>query len=148
MKKKIVIGVLIILFAVAVFFIANKYHNSKVAKEDLNTINKITEIVNKKNDLNKLYVKDNNQEIEDEINECDKLIDELHSINGSGSIRNEYLVNIMNNSVEAVRNHKTALQCSKNLDLKSYAEYNKKESDNIEQIKLEIQRFKISNGIE
>lgn len=147
MKKKIFICLSILIF-LSVSSIAITTKKNMSVQEDLKTIDKIADIVNRKNDLNKLYIKDNNEEVEYEINECDKLIDELHSINSSGAIRNDYLVNIMNNSIEAIINRKTSLQCSKNLDLKSYSEYNKKESYNVEQIKLNIQRFKADNDVE
>lgn len=148
MKKKIFICLSILIFLSVSSIVIYTTKKNMSVQEDLKTIDKIADIVNRKNDLNKLYIKDNNEEVEYEINECDKLIDELHSINSSGAIRNDYLVNIMNNSIEAIINKKASLQCSKNLDLKSYSEYNKKESYNVEQIKLNIQRFKADNDVE
>lgn len=112
-------------------------------KEQLrdNEASKIVTILKKMGSLNQLYDINNKNIIDEEVKACDKILDELHKENSSGNISDESLKTIMDNSISAVENHKTALSCFKSGNLNTYSEFTKKSDENILKVTNEMERL-------
>lgn len=139
-KKKIFkIGIGVVLIIVVVFAIMF-YRAYKDIKRE-NEAHQIANIVKKMNDLRQLYDINNENVIDEEIKECDKILEELHKENSSGNISDESLKSIMDNSISAVENHKKSLNAFKNGDMYTFSEFSKKSNENITQLNNELERL-------
>lgn len=139
--KKIIIIILSILILIAI--ISGITFNKIRAKDTLikNEASKIVSILKKIDTLNQLYDINNQDIIDEEIEEHDKILEELHQENSSGNISDERLESIIDNSISAVKNHKSGLNSFKNGDLNTYSEFIKKSDENILQITNEMERL-------
>lgn len=106
-----------------------------------NEASKIVTILKKMSNLNQLYDINNKNIINEEISQCDKILDELHKENSSGNITDESLKSIIDNSISAVENHKAGLSAFKNGNLNTYSEFAKKSDDNVSQVINEMERL-------
>lgn len=105
---KRVIAFLILGIIVCVSFVVVHNKNIEKTKEEANTI---IDITNKVFELNQIYEKDNPTVIDEQLKECDKILEELHQENLSGRVKGDTLKNIMDNSIALVECHKKALNC-------------------------------------
>lgn len=79
--------------------------------------------------------------INKEINECDKILDDLHNENSTGKITGDSLKVIMDNSISAVENHKKSLEAFKNGDLNTFSEFSKQVDKNAIAVRNEVERL-------
>lgn len=143
-KKKILkIGLGIVTIIVVVFVILVYKEYRRIEKEEIrrNEAAKISNIAKKLNNLHQLYDINNKNVIDEELRECDKILEELHKENSSGKIYDESLKSIMDNSIGAVENNKKSLEAFKNGDMGTFSEFSKKSSENISKLNNELERL-------
>lgn len=137
----IIVPILIIILLLGIGFYT-KYRKEVIRDEHASNI---ATILKKMDGLYELYDVNNKNIIDDEIAECSKILDELHKENSSGNIKDASLVSIMDNSIQAVENHITALRCYKSGSLDVYSDFAKKSDNNIKQVITELERLGFKN---
>ncbi|BAH07935.1 hypothetical protein [Clostridium kluyveri] len=142
-KKKILkIGIGVVLIIVVVF--ATMFYKAYKYVKRENEAHQIANIVKRMDDLRQLYDINNENVIDEEIKECDKILEELHEENSSGNISDESLKSIMDNSISAVENHKKSLNAFKDGDIYTFSEFSKKSNENVAQLNNELERLGFS----
>lgn len=106
-----------------------------------NEATKIVGILKKIGNLNDVYNNSNKELLDDKINQCDTILNELHEENSSGKIIDVSLVSIIDNAISATENYKKGLNSYKKGNFSECSEFAKKSQEDILIITNEMERL-------